>query len=257
MEGYMTNKIEFLEQIEQLRQLGATQGNELSLRQVEEFFAPVKLDEQQMKLLGEFMMSKKIILEGYEPEEVKEAEKLRDFTYEEEKFIHQYEEELAGIKACSPEECIDLCQQLADGEAVMDQVSACYLQKVYDEAMKYSRRSVLLHDLVQEGNLGLMMALADIAQANGQYDYFIMKQVRLSIQGLLEGESDVKIEAARVAKKLNSLVEIMERIKKDNPEFTLADVAAESKMDLEEIEDLLRVAGEQEDEEEYSHQENE
>lgn len=64
------------------------------------------------------------------------------------------------------------------------------------------------------------------------------------MESLVEGEVDLNLEARRIAEKLNQLIDVMEVLKNEQIEYTLEDVAAAMELDTEEIEELLRVAGE-------------
>lgn len=239
----MTNKLSFLTKIEELKDKGVLNGFRLSQKQVQDFFSPEELTKEQLELLGEYLLTKKVFLEGYEPKVVEKI-MMKPLTQEELRFKETYELELAQLENYTLNQQEELFKRVKNGEDVASKVAESMLKEVYEEALRYSGRDVLLGDLVQEANLSLLLAAMELVDIQEDGKQYLQKKVRFTLEGLVEGEMDLNLEARRIAEKLNQLIDVMEVLKNEQIEYTLEDVAAAMELDTEEIEELLRVAGE-------------
>lgn len=74
-----------------------------------------------------------------------------------------YEEELKELEAIPEEEKWKLFQMAAAGDRLAKgRLTQGYLQTVYDLSRTYQYEGVPQGDLIQEGNIGLMLALEDL-----------------------------------------------------------------------------------------------
>lgn len=239
----MTNKLSFLTKIEELKDKGVENGFQLSQKQAEDFFAPDCLTKEQMELLGEYLMTKKVYLEGYEPKKVEQIP-TKPLTQEELKFKEVYELELDQLDSYTAKQQEEFFYRGKNGEEVASEIAESMLVEVFEEALKYSGRNILLGDLVQEANLSLLLAAMELVEIEEDAKQYIQKKVRFTLKSLVDGEIDANLEANRIAEKLNQLLDVMEDLKKEQAEYTVEDVAAAMGLETEDIEELLRVAGE-------------
>ncbi len=239
----MTNKLKFLQKIDELKDLGVKSGFRLTKEQVEQFFLPDQLNEEQMNLLGEYLKVKQVLLEGYSATTT-EADTTRELEPEEQSFKQLYEEELKLLGVGNKEEIAQLCERARLGEDVSGLLSEAFLPIVYEEALKYQGCAMMLGDLVQEANLSLILAIGELTGDEQDVYGFIMDKVSFTLDSLTEGEKERNLEAKRVATKLNRLLDLVETLNKDHFDYTIEDIAAGMEMDLEELEELLRIAGE-------------
>ena len=245
----MTNKLKFLQKMDELKDLGIKSGFQLTKKQVDDFFKPDLLNEEQMVLLGEYLKVKKIRLEGYVSVE-ENVTPLRPLEPEEVSFQQMYEEELKAVKTCNADELEKLCERAKMGEEVTSVLSEAFLPLVYKEALRYQGGTVLLGDLVQEANLAMILAIGELSCAKSNLWEFIMEKVRFTLDSIAEGEKDLNLEAKKVAMKLNQLLDLMEVLNKDGIDYTIEDIADGMEMDLAELGELLHIAGEEVPEEE-------
>ena len=108
----------------------------------------------------------------------------------------------------------------------------------------------MLGDLVQVANLAMILAIGELSCAKSNLWEFIMEKVRFTLDSIAEGEKDLNLEAKKVAMKLNQLLDLMEVLNKDGIDYTIEDIADGMEMDLAELGELLRIAGEEVPEEE-------
>ena len=105
-----------------------------------------------------------------------------------------------------------------------------WLPKVIETAKEMHTRDFFLMDLVQEGNVGLLVALESVVKAETA-EQAIDAAVRETISDFME--------AHRVKDAIEELSD------GDDMDFSVAELSAYLDMSVEEIEDILRIAGEE------------
>ena len=84
---------------------------------------------------------------------------VRVITSREELGIDQYFKEISRIKLLTPEEEIELAKRIKYGDiSAKDKLVEANLRFVVSVAKQYQNKGVLLLDLINEGNLGLIHA---------------------------------------------------------------------------------------------------
>ncbi len=106
-----------------------------------------------------------------------EAKEKADISEEEQGAIRFYEEELEQMDLPGEEEQKELIHawlvEKGDGEAVIES----FLPQILEIARTHTGKGVLFGDLVQEGNIGLLEAMA-IYQGKTQKDSLHMRRVQ-------------------------------------------------------------------------------
>ena len=191
----MQSKIVFREMLSELKALADVQGNYLTKEDVKKFFPGDALNEEQFGLVCEYLVSQKIKVDGYEPAQktpetaqktVKEhAERASASNPETEKqeensetqdgegpdFLGMYLAELAEIEKLSETEEERLFFEAVNGDSMAKSTLAGqYLETVYELAMTYVASELPIEDLVQEGNIGLLLALENLEAKRCAYD---------------------------------------------------------------------------------------
>ena len=146
------------------------------------------------------------------------------------------------------EECQDdeLIRRLRDGDgSVMD-----YLMEKYKDLVRRKARLMYLpgadqEDLIQEGNVGLLVALESVVKAETA-EQAIDAAVRETISDFMEEHRVQKHKDNTVVNKVNRLKDAIEELSDgDDMDFSVAELSAYLDMSVEEIEDILRIAGEE------------
>ena len=100
-------------------------------------------------------------------------------------------------------------------------------------------------DLVQEGNVGLLVALESVVKAETA-EQAIDAVVRETISDFMEEHRVQKHKDNTVVNKVNRLKDAIEELSDgDDMDFSVAELSAYLDMSVEEIEDILRIAGEE------------
>ena len=140
----MAEKLQFRAKLAGILQFCEEKGKEVEKSEVEEYFREEKLSKEQMDLVFDYLLSQKIIVKGYVKSggNVTAADGKKPethFSAEEERYLNEYEQEIRQLKE--------------------DEPFARLLPKVIEMAKEMHREEVFIGDLVQEGNVGIMLAI--------------------------------------------------------------------------------------------------
>ena len=165
--------------------------------------------------------------------------------------FQMYVDEVSKIASVTKEEEQVLYERLLMGDAsVMEKISNQWLSRVIELARPYQGRGALLDDLVQEGNIGLLLGLQTLSKAGcdqeKQKDFVTDAQKLLeqavceSIEQYLSEHLGEQQEDEAVVGKVSLVHQAKELLKQENnAEPTLAELSEYTKIPAEEIQDIL------------------
>lgn len=230
----MADKMEFRGRLDGILKAAEEQGKKITLEEVEKFFEEDALTEEQIHLVCDYLMSQKVAVLGYEQksgtikEQTEEPEKL---SGEEKVYLTEYMRDIDNMKAGSEEEAR----------------LAYYLPKVVEEAVKLHHVEVFIGDMIQEGNVSLMMALADGGTVKNEEE--VLKEVRAGMKALIESQVETKRRDKKMVERVSQLDELLEQMKDElGRKAAIDEVAERLGISEEQIEDILKLAGEQAEE---------
>ncbi len=153
----------FLKNMEEMIAIAKTNGNQIDHKELLDYFSDYNLNEEAKKLLIASFIEAGIRVLGVDEAQIvaeEEAEAKANVSEEEQGAIRFYEEELSQMDLPGEEEQKELITSwLADkedGEAVIES----FLPQILEIARNHMGKGVLFGDLVQEGNIGLLEAMA-------------------------------------------------------------------------------------------------
>lgn len=167
----------------------------LTSEQVREIFEELKLDENQLTLVYDYLKKHQVEIDG----EILDDD--LELSEEEFDFLKQYEEEIAQIPPMSSGEREALAMQVMAGETgAAKKLTECYLADVVQISKLYKGQGVLMMDLIGEGNLALSMgmemlsALEHANEAEGMLMKLVMDAMENAIKdNLMEDETSKKV----------------------------------------------------------------
>lgn len=120
-----------------------------------------------------------------------------------------------------------------------------YMEKVLAVAEEYAHRGMLIQDLIQEGNIGLLMGLHGAADAERRTtEDYLEREIRKTIRAAVDEQSGETRVGEEVTGKLNKLADSITELTEDlGREVSPEELSVFLDMPLDEIEDLLRIAG--------------
>ena len=223
----MAERLEFREKLAGILALCASQNNITDKTTVEEYFAENNLSKEQMELVFDYLLSQKVIVKGYVKAggSIKNAEKPEDvvrYTQEEQDYLNLYEQDLKGLR---------------EGDPLKELLPA-----ILSMAKEMHRTDIYIGDLVQEGNMGLMLAMEE---HEGDMEA-LLSMAKESMQALLESQEETKKQDNRMVEKVNDLDEQIKKLSEEMGRKVSVDELEEF-LDIteDEISDILKLAGEE------------
>ena len=228
----------FQEKLSELLSYARNHENKVTMKEVRDFFEDFALDEQKVTFVCEYLTMEQVDVADYEPgvvpEETEKEKKKPEFSEEELRALQQYLDELPETETPSEEETAELYRKAAEGDSLAKSMLVqLWLPKVIETAKEMHTRDFFLMDLVQEGNAETAEQAIDAA-------------VRETISDFMEEHRVQKHKDNTVVNKVNRLKDAIEELSDgDDMDFSVAELSAYLDMSVEEIEDILRIAGEE------------
>ena len=237
----MADKMSFQQKLADIMKLAQENGMRMTAEETEQFFEDDGLTKEQMDLVFDYLLSQKVAVQGYvrKPGTVQESGDG---------------EEMPGSDALSAEEkeyLEDYLRQIGELQATSEEEArlALYLRLVYEEAVKLHREEVFIGDMIQEGNAALVEAM-DLHPAGEGEQERVMADVRAAMRALLASQTEMK---RRDRKMVNQVTRLDETIKQMTDELgrkvDVQEVAERLELTEEQVRDILKLTGEEPEDE--------
>lgn len=246
----MNDKAKFLEKLNGLRIMAKEQSSQIGVDEVKAYFSEDALTEEQMELVFDYLLAQKIIVKGYMKLGA-EPEAQVELTEEEKAYLREYEMDLKAIKDAREGEVDKLVGQILQGdEFAKGRLTEIYLKEVIEIAKKMYHPEVFLGDLIQEGNLGLVIGMEMLVNTETAHEV-LTTQIKQSIQALLEEYTELSKRDKKMVEKVNQLDESIKALTEElGRKVSIDELAVYMGMEIEEIEDILKLMGEEPESEE-------
>lgn len=244
----MNEKLNFLDKLNALVGKAKAQGNQISIPEVQEHFKDMELSKDQMDLMFEYLMSQKVAVVGYVKLDSAQKEEI-EFTEEEKAYLEEYLEDLKAFPEVPVEARKTLYEKAVnDDEIAKQKLMEVYLRDVVEAAKEMYSPDVFLGDLIQEGNLGLVFGVEMLTEAETAHET-IMTQVRQSMQLLLEEQKELQGRDKKMIEKVQMLDEAIKSLTEElGRKISIDELAIHLGMEIEEIEDILKLTGDEPEE---------
>lgn len=253
---------EFQKKLEGLGRLAKEHENRLTTEEVREFLGGMELTEEQYQLVFAYLASRLVTVEGYIPakEEQKEEEEA-PLGPEEQNFLEAYQQELSYVKSLGEEELARLFTEAEENgdPGAKAQLTEQLLPEVLELARRFAGRGLPLGDLVQEGNIGLMLAMETLGlrpEESTPLEY-LRQEIKEAMEQALSDQETEKQAGDLIAERLNDLRDGIKKLSDElERKVSVEELSVFLDMPAEEIEDLLKLAGEAAGEDEGSEAES-
>lgn len=236
----MTDQNTFTEVLREVGEIIRTSGESLSEEQIMEYFADMELSDGQKKLIIDYLNN----LPGDEANEMEAGNGQSGINEgsEDSKILQAYMEDLSLLKTYSDEEKIKLYERLLSGESeTIEILSAVWLAGVVEIAKKYMDLHSKPEDLIQEGNMALLLKLNELCGA-GDFDDFARLEMLISDsieRGIMEYISEwngAKEQENAMVGKLSLIHEASRYLEAENGMSpTINELAEYTNMSIEEL----------------------
>ena len=172
----------------------------------------------------------------------------KEMTPEEKSFLVQYKKELKTLIMPKEEEMPLLYQKARAGQAdAVGSLTQFYLPAIVKLAEKKWVYGLHIGDLVQEGSMAVFEAVSNLEKSTeGKEASYIEEKLEEAMEALRKEHISTALEDSRIADKLNKLADAVDELSEDfGNEFTVEDLAAYTGFTVDEMKELVRIAGEE------------
>lgn len=241
----MDREVVFGQTLEAVKKKAKEQGNMISEEEVKAAFAQLALEQSQLSMIYDYL--KKHGIGVGEPADMDEYLGDKD-----RKYLNLYLRELARLEKVSQgeKEAVTLSAMAGDAEAKRRLITL-YLHSVVDIAKLYTGQGVFLEDLIGEGNVALacavemLGALEHASQVQGMLGRAVMDAMEAHIAENIQSGDIGKQAAERVNRVRDAAKELSDALLR---KVTVEELAAESELSVEEIQEALRLSARKIDE---------
>lgn len=263
----MQEQEKFKEGLSALLELAKAQNDTLTMDEIKEVFQDIVLEEDKFEPIYAYLAANKITVRNYVgkktdylmqdstedlgipdsgSKENSESEKKSPFEQKEEAYIQMYLSDISAVNPCGEDEFNELLQRLKNGEEEAGKrITEGHLGQVVTIANQYRNHGILIGDLIQEGNLGLMYAVAELKELKDfrQSKDFMDKRIRTAIETAIEEQKGEQMLENDVLLKVDKLSQAAKQLEEElgrHPE--VKEVAEFMKLTEEEVRDLVRLS---------------
>lgn len=240
----MKRELEFLEQLRRLQSKADENQRHITQQEIQNFAQENELGDEQMKSVYSYLQSQGIRIEGCENVQTEEEKEKVPLTEQEQAYLTEYQKDMSYIKEETPGEREALFAMSENGDALAKaRLIEIYMPVVVEIALEMNTPEIYLGDFVQEGNVSLMLALEML---DGQdADAVLKEEIRSGMQALIAEQIDAKKRDDILVEKVNNLDETIQTMKQDKGrEITIEELSEYLKISDDEILDLIKLAGE-------------
>lgn len=256
----MDNQEKFIEMIQDVVSMAKINNREVTKEFLREFLQELKLSEEQMEFVYQYLLQENIKVTGYQAaRNTKTTQKEGGMTegldlskkdvfepekVEESEYLELYLKEIESVGSCNQVEKKWYEQAGQGDDKAKSFIVEQKLARVAQIADRFAGQGMTKNDLIGEGNVALLLAVEQLSNHQGEEEQFIDQEIEKSMLLALDQHREERRENRGLMKKAENLKEKMERLEEDlGGKMTSDDVAAFTGMDLEEIQGILRMTG--------------
>lgn len=239
----MLDQQAFMETLQSVAEIMRTAETPMTEDEILGYFKDMELSAAQKNMVMDYLNN----VENQTEEETTGDTQPESERPEESKVYQMYLEDLAGIPEYSEEEKITFYKALLAGdEKSIEPISMFSLRNVLKIADKYMEPKLVVEDLVQEGNVALFLKLSELCGCKQSYDVEqeLDNAIEQAIVAYASEMSSEREQESTLVGKLSLVHEAKKLLAEENgTEPTIAELAAYTKMDeeeLQELEDLIK-----------------
>ncbi len=230
----------FAQTLESVRKLAKEQGNCISEEQVQEAFAELDLNEEQLQLVYDYLLKHKVgIGQPVNPD---------DYLSDEEKdYLQTYLDDIAALPEYSDGEIKAFTISAMAGEVdAQMKLTEVYLRDVIDIAKLYAGQGVFLEDLIGEGNVALAIGVGMLGslESPDEASGMLAKMMMDAMEDYIKENSENKKHDEKVADKVNVVADKARELAGElGRKVTPQELAEETGLSLKSIQDACRMSG--------------
>lgn len=247
----MVDKEEIFRQgLAEIRKQAAKNFNHITVEQIIACFPGMKLTKKQIELIHKYLKETHIVLEDYTPHDTRSVT-VGDppLTGEEKAYFQMYLEDLKAVpELTEAEEQMLVSYLLAGDDSSQTRLIEGNLHRVLRMARRRSGNGVLIGDLVQEGNMTLIMAIeeyrgAGVRVTGDGFASFLERRIDAAMKALIAEQGGFDAASENMAREANRLIEITKEFEEEmGRTASLAELASSMNLSEDEVERIMRVS---------------
>ena len=254
----------FLERVRGMITVARKKKNILEYQEVNDYFADMKLNEEQFDKLLELLEQSgvDVLRITSEEDDIPDEEILLseedevdmeniDLSVPDgisiEDPVSMYLKEIGKVPLLSAEEEIELAQRMEDGdEDAKKRLAEANLRLVVSIAKRYVGRGMLFLDLIQEGNLGLIKAVEKFDYRKGyKFSTYATWWIRQAITRAIADQASTIRIPVHMVETINKLIRVSRQLLQElGREPTPEEIAEEMNMPVERVREILKISQE-------------
>ncbi len=165
----MLDRNAFMETLRAVAELTRTSTEALSKEEIMKYFDGMELTEEHVEMIYQYLQLPPEVQTGEpEPEEEEEEPQpvVEDESEEENIYFQMYLDDLNQIDEMSEDEMKEAYGKLLAGDAAfVGTICESWLGSIAQMAIPYAEQGANLEDVIQEGNMGLLLKLSELVGA--------------------------------------------------------------------------------------------
>lgn len=258
----MIDRAKFMETLRSVAEVAKVSEEPLTKEEIISYFDDIELTDEQTGMIFEYL--KNTLNEDNKNTKVLNQENISDqgdiseessqqmdaFTQalDNSKFLVMYLEDLAAIQTLTTTELQEMYRRLLDGEEmVMSRISDDWLMRVVEIAKTYVAHQVNIEDIIQEGNIGLILGMQQLLGTKKSIDVeeYLRESVMQSIENYIDEEGKEDDWEESILAKTTLIHEAQKALAEENMSIpSTAELSKFTKIPEQEIEDILRLSKE-------------
>lgn len=239
----MENKIIFREMLTEIKNAADAAGNVITKDEIRKILGNLPLEEEHFQLIYDYLAEQNI----HVVESKAEAEELP--SDDERRSLSIYLDELTSLEEESFENEHELLKLAAAGEEhARLHLIEHYLPLICEMAGDYEGDEIPAEDLIQEGNLGLLMAIESLQglDSPAACRAHILNSINKAMEQAINDSRDERKMGEGIVSRVNHLSEAVKNLERDlEHKVSAEELSAYLEMPLDEIKDILRISGDQ------------
>lgn len=230
----------FANAISGLKEIAKSYDNMLAVEDIKEELKGLNLSEEQLKAVYDYLIENGIQIVDY----VKEKEEVPEDKEEDSRFLKMYMKDIEGYQDISKNRMKEIFwKAVKNDEAAKEELITGYLNRIVDFARIYRGQGVLLEDLIQEGNIGLLNGLYAAKEQPEIEDVenYLMEHICHSMEAAIyEAETENRAEDY-IVKQIDEVDKCINEFEKQHNRKPFAEELAELlNKDTEKVKDILK-----------------
>ena len=255
----------FTERLRELVAQGKKKKSILEIQEINDFFADMELEAEQMEKVFEYLEANNIDVLRISSDDdldvdmdVIMAEEADDVDMENidlsvpdgvsiEDPVRMYLKEIGKVPLLSADREIELAQKMEEGdEDAKKELAEANLRLVVSIAKRYVGRGMLFLDLIQEGNLGLIKAVEKFDYHKGyKFSTYATWWIRQAITRAIADQARTIRIPVHMVETINKLIRVSRQLLQELGREPLPEeIAKELDMPVERVREILKISQE-------------